>query len=472
MDMMRSERGMILLAAVLLALGFGFGFGHGAGIHSAGVATRWLGVAVLIVFAVRRRSLMPWIVVAMIAGTELGLDAPSVAMSLRIVSDVFLRLIKTIVGPLILATLISGIAGHGDLKGVGRMAWKSLLYFEVVTTLALVIGLVAINVTKAGVGLSVQSNGAQVSAPKSSAPTPEGAAAPAMKWQDIVLHVFPENLAKSLVEGQILQVSVFAVIFGVALAMLGERGAPMLRLAESLSEVMFKFTNIVMYLAPAAVGAALAYTVGQSGAGVLVNLGKLVMTYYCALIVFALGVMVPVMLLFRIPVGGFWKAVMEPASIAFATSASEAALPLAMEEMEAFGVPRKIVSFVIPAGYSFNMDGAAVYLTMGAIFTAQAAGMHLRLADQIMIVLILMLASKGVSGVPRATLLVLMATASSLRLPSEPIFVILGIDAVMDMGRTTVNVVGNCLASAVVAKWEGEFGVEPVSPVVLEGVTE
>ncbi len=417
---------------------------------------------------------MPWIFVAMVAGVEVGLDAPHVAVQLRVISDVFLRLIKTIVGPLILGTLISGIAGHGNLKSVGRMAWKSLVYFEVVTTLALVIGLVAINVTKAGVGLNVASAAATSEAGSGSAAPASKLEVPAstMRWQDFVLHVFPENLTKSLVEGQILQVSVFAVLFGIALAMLGERGAPMLRLAESLSEVMFKFTNIVMYLAPLAVGAALAYTVGQSGAGVLVNLGKLVLTYYGALIALAVGVLVPVMLLFRIPVAGFAKAVAEPASIAFATSASEAALPRAMEAMEAFGVPRKIVAFVVPAGYSFNMDGSSVYLTMGAIFTAQAAGMHLRLGEQIMTVLILMLASKGVSGVPRATLVVLMATASSLRLPSEPLFVILGIDAVMDMGRTAANVVGNCLASAVVAKWEGEFGTEPASPVVLEGMAE
>ncbi|HMH12836.1 MAG TPA: cation:dicarboxylase symporter family transporter [Edaphobacter sp.] len=466
---MNSERVLLAVAACLLALGIALGVVRGASLHGLAMVMRWLGVALLMVFAWRRRSLTPWIFVAMVAGAELGFDAPGVAVQLRVFSDIFLRLIKTIVGPLILGTLISGIAGHGDLKGVGRMAWKSLVYFEVVTTLALVIGLVAINVTKAGVGLSVPVSRTQVSEP---GVVTVPAAAPAMRWQDFVLHVFPENLAKALVEGQILQVSVFAVLFGIALAMLGERGAPMLRLAESLSEVMFKFTNIVMYFAPVAVGAALAYTVGQSGAGVLVNLGKLVLTYYGALVVLAVGVMVPVMLLFRIPVFGFAKAVAEPASIAFATSASEAALPRAMEAMEAFGVPRKVVAFVLPAGYSFNMDGAAVYLTLAAIFVAQAAGMHLGVGEQVTIVLMLMLASKGVSGVPRATLMVLMATATSLRLPPEPIFVILGIDAVMDMGRTTANVVGNCLASVVVAKWEGQFGAEPVSDVVLEGMAE
>ena len=428
----------------------------------AGSVVRWVAVLLLCSFALGRRSLTPWIFVAMVAGAEIGFDAPKFAVELRVLSDVFLRLIKTIVAPLILATLITGIAGHGDMKSVGRMAWKSLVYFEVVTTLALVIGLVAIHVTRAGVGMTVQAAGA--------APLPS---TPPQHWQDFVLHSFPENLIKSIYEGQILQVSVFAVFFGVALASLPEaRRAPVLRLTESISEVMFAFTNIVMYVAPVAVGAALAYTVAQMGVGVLVNLGKLVLTYYGALAVLFGLVMVPVMVMCRISIAGFCKAVAEPASIAFATTSSEAALPRAMEAMEAFGVPRKVVAFVIPAGYSFNMDGAAVYLTLASMFVAQAAGLHLSMGEQIGMVLMLMLASKGVSGVPRATLMVLMAAAASLRLPPEPIFVILGIDAVMDMGRTTANVVGNCLASAVVARWEGVFKAELPSTVVAEGMAE
>ena len=449
--------------ALLLAAGWLL---HSAPSRAAPIAAQTLrctAIALLTLLAFRRRSLTAWIFVSMAVGIEIGADAPRFAVSLRILSDIFLRLIKTIVGPLILGTLISGIAGHGDLKSVGRMAWKSLLYFEVVTTLALVIGLVAINLTHAGVGLHLS--------PVAHA-DPAPPAAPPLHWQDFVLHVFPENLAKSLVEGQILQVSVFAVFFGIALATLGPRGAPMLQLAESLSEAMFRFTDIVMYFAPVAVGAALAYTVGQSGVGVLINLGKLVATYYAALLALVLLVMVPALALFRLPVRGFFRAVLEPASIAFATSASEAALPRAMEAMELFGVPRKVVAFVIPAGYSFNMDGAAVYLTLASVFVAQAAGMRLGPAEQITTVFILMLASKGVSGVPRATLMVLMATASSLRLPPEPIFIILGIDAVMDMGRTAANVVGNCLASAIVARWEGVFRTEIPSKAVLEAATD
>ena len=478
MTLTKRDYGFLLAGVLLLAVGIVLGLaGLGAVVHVPGVLVRWAGVALLAGYALRRRTLTPWIFVAMVAGAELGIDTPHFAVGLRVFSDIFLRLIKTIVAPLILATLITGIAGHGDLKSVGRMAWKSLVYFEVITTLALVIGLVAIHVTKAGVGLAmptmsaagvVPDNGAAMSM----APGAHGKDA-APSWQEFMLHVFPENLVKSIAEGQILQVSVFGVFFGIALAALPEgKRAPVLLLTESISEVMFQFTNIVMYFAPVAVGAALAYTVGQMGAGVLVNLGKLVLTYYGALVALAALVLVPVMLLFRIPVLGFARAVAEPASIAFATSASEAALPRAMEAMEAFGVPRKIVAFVIPAGYSFNMDGAAVYLTLASMFVAQAAGLHLSLGEQIGMVLLLMLASKGVSGVPRATLMVLMATAASLRLPAEPIFVILGVDAVMDMGRTTANVVGNCLASAVVAQWEGEFRREAASTVVLEGMAE
>jgi len=385
------------------------------------------------------------------------------ATSLRVFSDIFLRLIKTIVAPLILATLVTGIAGHGDLKSVGRMGIKSLIYFEVVTTLALVIGLAAINLSRAGVGLTLPptTSGETV-------PTP-----PPTHWQEFLLHVFPENIAKSVAEGQILQVAVFAVFFGIALASLDEKKrTPVLHLFESFSEVMFKFTNVVMYFAPIGVGAAMAFTVGQMGLGVLVNLGKLLLTLYGALVGFGLLVLLPAALLFRVPVRRFLAAVAEPATIAFATSTSEAALPRAMESMEALGVPRRIVAFVIPAGYSFNLDGSTLYLAVASIFVAQAAGVHLSLGQQLLMMVTLMLTSKGVAGVPRATLVVLLATAATFHLPTEPIFVILGIDALADMARTTVNVVGNCLASVVVAKWEGEFGTEPISPVVLEGMTE
>lgn len=455
---------MLLSAVVLLAAGIALGVMQNPSLHGLAIGLRCAAIALLTVDAWRRRSLTAWIFVAMIAGAELGFDAPRVAVNMRVFSDIFLRLIKTIVAPLILATLITGIAGHGDLKSVGRMGIKSLIYFEVVTTLALVIGLVAINMSHAGVGLSMPATPAAGEVAPPSAST---------TWQDSILHIFPDNIAKSVAEGQILQVAVFAIFFGIALACVSsEKRAPMLSFFTSLAEVMFKFTNLVMYFAPIGVGAAMAFTVGQMGIGVLLNLGKLLVTLYIALIAFALLVLLPSAMLFRVPLRRFLSAVTEPATIAFATSSSEAALPRAMEAMEALGVPRRIVAFVIPAGYSFNSTGSTLYLAAASIFVAQAAGIHLSLGEQVLMMFTLMLTSKGFAGVPRSALVLLFATAATFHLPTEPIFVVLGIDAAADMGRTAINVIGNCLASVIVAKWERVFEEEPVSPVVLEGVAE
>ncbi len=464
MNKTKLERLLLLAAMVFLAVGIALGLMQVTTSHAAGIVLRCISIVLLTAFALQRRSLTVWIFVAMVAGAELGFDAPAVAVNLRVLSDIFLRLIKTIVAPLILATLITGIAGHGDLKSVGRMGIKSLVYFEVATTLALVIGLIAINFSRAGVGLSLSASAASA----------ETIATPAAThWQDFLTHIFPENIAKSIAEGQILQVAVFAIFFGAALACLPrEKRAPMVNWFSSLAEVMFKFTNLVMYFAPIGVGAAMAFTVGQMGIGVLLNLGKLLLTLYVALIAFTLLVLLPSALLFRVPLRRFLSFVAEPTTIAFATSSSEAALPSAMESMEAFGVPRRIVAFVIPAGYSFNSTGSTLYLAVASIFVAQAAGIHLSLGEQVLMMLTLMVTSKGVAGVPRSVLVLLFATAATFHLPTEPIFVILGIDAVADMGRTAINVAGNCLASVIVAKWEGVFGSEAVSPIVLEGVTE
>jgi proton glutamate symport protein len=412
-------------------------------------AVRWIGLAAMAVGG-WRRSLTYWIFFSMLLGAEIGLDSPSVAEHLRILSDIFLRLIKVIVAPLILGTLITGIAGHGNLKAVGRIGLKSIVYFEVVTTIALFIGLFAINISHAGEGVSMTS-----AVPAAGAP----ATAP-MHWNDFLLNVFPENIAKSIADNQILQVAVFAVMFGIALALISEaKRKPMLSFCESLTDAMFSFTNIVMYFAPFGVGAAMAYTVGHLGVSVLLPLLKLLLTGYVALIVFVLAVLLPIAVLARLPLRPFLKALAEPATIAFATSSSEAALPRAMEEMEAFGVPRRIVAFVIPAGYSFNLAGSTVYLAVASLFVAQVAGIHMSWTNQLFMVFVLMLTSKGVAGVPRAVLVVLLATAGMFHLPTEPIFIILGIDALMDMARTAVNVIGNCLACAVIARSERELAV-------------
>jgi proton glutamate symport protein len=420
-------------------------------------ALRWTGLFAIASTGLWRQSLTRWIFFAMMLGGEIGLDRPQFAEHLRVFSEIFLRLIKVIVAPLIFGTLVTGISGHGNLRSVGRVGLKSLIYFEVVTTLALFLGVAAINISRAGEGLAI-SQTIPASQPQNAAP---------LRWDDFLLHIFPENIAKSVAENQILQVAVFAVLFGVALARVSEaKRAPMLKFCESLTETMFSFTNLVMYFAPIGVGAAMAYTVGHMGIGVLLPLGKLLLTGYCALFAFLLLILFPISRIARIPLGRFVKAVAEPATIAFATSTSEAALPRAMEVMEEFGVPRRIVAFVIPAGYSFNLDGSTLYLALASIFVAQAAGMHMGWSEQLLMVFTLMLTSKGVAGVPRAVLVVLLATAATFHLPTEPIFIILGVDALMDMARTAVNVIGNCLACAVIARWEGELIENPTMPVV------
>lgn len=411
-------------------------------------ALRWLALAAFAAYAVARRSLTPWILLGMLTGAELGHDAPATALHLQILGQIFLRLIKVIIAPLLFGTLVSGIAGHPDLKKVGRMGIKALIFFEVVTTLALVIGLAAINLSRAGVGVAIPASPG-VAAPSVAKPTAS----------DLVLRIFPENIAKSVADGEILQVVVFSVLFGAGLALVGaEKRRPMVAFAESLAETMFKFTNIVMLFAPVGVGGAMAYTVAHSGLGMLGHLLTLLATLYAALVVFLLAVLLPILLLARIPLRRFAGAVAEPASIAFATSSSEAALPRAMEAMEAMGVPRAIVAFIIPLGYSFNLTGTTLYLSLAAIFAAQAGGRQPGLGQELVIMLALMLASKGVAGVSRGAIVVLLGMAPALGLPAGPVFVLFGIDPLMDMARTAVNVIGNCLAAAVMARWEGELG--------------
>jgi proton glutamate symport protein len=409
------------------------------------LSVRWLAILACFVYAINRRSLTTWIFVAMIAGAAFGYDWPQAALNSRVLALIFLRLIRTIVAPLLFATLVSGIAGHSDLKKVGRLGIKAIVYFEIVTTLALVIGLIAINISKAGVGVQLSPATAETLQVQKQTPT------------DLVLHIFPENIAKSVAEGQILQVVVFSILFGIALALVREeRRRPMLVFAESLAETMFKFTNLVMYFAPLGVGAAIAYTVASTGTGILMNLVKLLVTLYAALIVFVGAVLLPIAILARVPVKRFIAAVAEPVTIAFGTANSEAALPRAMEAMESLGVSREIVAFVMPTGYSFNLDGSTLYLSLASIFIAQVAGIHLSVGQQLLMLLTLMLTSKGVAGVSRAAIVILLGTVGAFGLPVEPVFILLGIDQLMDMARTSVNVLGNCLATAVIARSEGE----------------
>lgn len=397
-------------------------------------------------YAFKKKSLTTWILTSMLLGIIVGLDFPEFSVQLKFVSKIFLRLVKTIVAPLIFATLVVGIAGHSNIKQLGRLGWKSILYFEVVTTLALFIGLAAINITKAGIGVQLPTSTEKLEIPASKTAV------------EHIVDIFPENIAKSIADGNVLQIVVFSILFGIGLALInGRHKTIMLDFTESLAEVMFKFTKIIMYFAPIAVGCAMAYTVGHTGLEVLKHLFKLVGTLYIALIVFLLLVLLPIALFFKIKFIKLAKVIAEPVSIAFATTSSESALPKLMKALEEFGVPRKIVSFVLPMGYSFNLDGTTLYLSLATIFVAQVSHIDLSFTQQITILLTLMLTSKGVAGVPRASLVILMGTAASFGLPTEPIFLILGVDELMDMARTSVNVIGNSLATVVIAKTEGEL---------------
>lgn len=402
----------------------------------------------------RRRGLSQThlIFIGMLAGLIIGFAFPGLGTKLEPLSTIFIRLVKTIIVPIIFATLVVGIAGHADLKAVGRMGIKAIVYFEIVTTLALFLGLVVVNITKPGVGIQLGSAGdLQGLSP-----------AKHMTIREIVINIFPENFFDSAARGDVLEVVVFTILFAIALSLIKEKKKPIIEFCEALSETMFKYTNIVMRFAPIGVGAAIAVVVASKGMNVLLNLCLLIASFYGAIVVFLLAVLLPAAMVFKVPIKKFISAVKEPAVIAFSTSSSEAALPKAMENMESIGVPRRVVSFVIPTGYSFNLDGTTIYLSLASIFAAQAAGIDLSFSQQLVMGFTLIFASKGAAGVPRASLVVLAGTLASFGLPVEAVAVILGVDTVMDMGRTAVNVTGNCLATVVVAKWEGVFGEKEV----------
>lgn len=389
-----------------------------------------------------------------------GAKAQTIAW-VRVLSRIFLSLIKVIIAPLIFSTLVVGIAGAGSFREIGRIGLKAIVYFEIVTTLALFIGLGAVNLVKPGVGVNLPPEA-----------TPEAqeieTRAGRMTPQDHIVNIFPTSIIKSMAENDVLQIVIFSLLFAAAVAALGERGRPVIRFAEALAEVMFKFTNYVMRFAPYGVGAAMAVTVGSKGLSVLYNLALAILTFYGALAVFVIFVLGAVALLIRLPLGRFLRLVREPVVLAFTTTSSESAFPKALENMERMGVPRRIVSFILPMGYSFNLDGSTLYLSMAAVFVAQAANVPLTLGQQLLMMLTLMLTTKGIAAVPRAALVVLSGTLVSFDLPIAGVAILLGIDEIMDMARTATNVLGNCLATVAVARWEGQFndaGNEVVAPV-------
>lgn len=391
-----------------------------------------------------RPSLTAWIFIALLVGASIGAFSPRLAVELEPVSNVFLRLIKLIVGPLLFGTLVYGISSAGELKTMGRIALKAIAYFEAASTLALVIGLAAVNLARPGTGMTFAA-GTNLALP----------AQKPLPIAEIFEHTVPSNIFAAMAGNDVLQMVVFFFLFGAACSAAGEKAAPVVEFAGAVAEVMFRFTKYVMYLAPFGVGAAIAVTIGKNGIKVLGGLGKLVATLYAAQILFVVLVLGSALLIARVPLRRFSRAARQPFLIAFSTASSEAALPLALENMERLGVPKHIVGFVLPTGYSFNLDGSALYLAVASIFIAQMAGVHLALSTQIAMMLTLMLTSKGVAGVPRAALVILAGTLETFGLPAEGIAVVLGVDALMDMCRTSVNLLGNCVASAVVARWEG-----------------
>ena len=406
----------------------------------------------------RKISLTSWIFIALVGGVLLGIITPTFAKNLAPISNIFLRLIKSIVGPLLFGTLVYGIASAGELRTMGRIAAKALVYFEVVTTLALLIGLAAVNAMRPGVGVNISASTAGTSL-----------TAKPIAFTEVLEHAVPQNIFESLAQNDVLQMVVFFFLFGVACAAAGKKAQPVVSFAGAVSEVMFRYTKYVMYVAPFGVGAAMAVTVGSKGIGVLFGLGKLVGAFYLAMVVFIAFVLIPTLIVARVPLANFWQAVRQPLLIAFSTASSEAALPLALENMERFGAPKHIVGFVLPTGYSFNLTGTALYLSLASLFIAQAAGMHTPASMQLTMMLTLMLTSKGAAGVPRASLVLLAGMLAAFQLPAEGITILLGVDAILDMGRTLVNVLGNCAATAVISRWESiKLAAAPVREMEVE----
>lgn len=441
-------RVILAVFSAVLILAAAIGFARYRAIFSFPAAAfaifRWIAILPIVGYAAKRKSLTLWVFAGLAAGVEFGHDLPALALHLQFLGVIFLRLVKMIIAPLLFSTLVVGIAGHTNLRSVGRIGIKALLYFEVVSTLALIVGFVGIDISNAGAGVAVPHS----PVPMEFNSTPHSIA-------DLIVNIFPENIAKSVSDGQILQIVIFSILFGAALALVPEeRRRALVSFSASLSEAMLKLTSVVMFAAPIGVFGTMAYTVGHLGIGILLPLLKLLGTMYATLIAFVLAVFLPIALFARVPLRRFLKAVADPVTIAFTTASSEAALPCAMERLEGMGVSRETVSLVLPTGYSFNLDGSSLYQSVALVFVAQVAGVHLGFTQQIAMLLTLLVSSKGTAGVARASLIVVMGAAASFHLPSEAVFLLFGIDQLMDMPRSAVNVLGNCLATVVIARSE------------------
>ena len=400
----------------------------------------------------KNSRLTTFIFAALVAGILFGWAAPGWAAKMQPLADVFLKMVKMIIAPLIFATLVVGIAGHGDVKNLGKIGLKTIVYFEIATTLALIIGLVMANVLKPGEGFNIDLSTISMSAVNNMEQIKVD-----HSFSHMLLDLVPSSIFKALAEGSLLQIVVFAIFFSLAICAVGQKARPVLDFMQSTCDIMFKFTEYVMYFAPMGVFGAISATIGQNGIGILTSYAKLIGVTYLSLIIFVVLILIIVCKIIKIPFRGLLRAIKEPSLLAFSTASSEAALPKAMEAMERFGVPKNIVSFVMPTGYTFNLDGSTLYLTLTTLFCAQVVGIDLSFEQQLLIMLTLMLTSKGVAGVPRVSLVVLTGALHTFGLPVEGVAILLGIDQILDMGRTTVNLVGNCVATTVVARWEDEF---------------
>lgn len=398
------------------------------------------------------RRLTLHIFIALIAGILTGWLFPNFAVKFQPLGEIFLRMVKMIIAPLIFATLTVGIAGHGDVKNLGKIGLKTIIYFEIATTIALILGLVMANILKPGVGFNIDVNSISMAAVEKMQTMPQG-----HSLVQMLIDAVPVSVIDAMAKGDLLQIVVFAIFFALAVCAVGPKARPVLDILQSTCDVMFKFTEYVMKFAPLGVFGAIAATIGQNGIGILLNYAKLIGITYFSLIAFVVLVLVVACKIIDVPFAGILKTIKDPALLAFTTASSEAALPKAMSQMEKFGVPKSIVSFVMPMGYTFNLDGSTLYLTLATLFCAQIAGISLSIEQQLMIMFTLMLTSKGIAGVPRVSLVILTGTLTSFGLPVVGVAILLGIDQILDMGRTTVNLIGNCVATTVVARWENEF---------------